>query len=219
MQHRPMPLVRIPEPFDHPDWFFELKHDGFRALAYVEGHRCRLVSRRGHTFAKWDLLCEEIAHSIKAMRAVLDGELVCLGDDGRALFHRLLYRRDWPSFFAFDLLEVDGRGPPRPALIRPQAPAPADRAAAGFSIALRRPSRTARLRALSRGVRARPGGHRGEVAARPVRARWRVHVLAEDQESRLLADGRPPRTVRVPPQPRPADGAIRHAPVLRLHAT
>jgi bifunctional non-homologous end joining protein LigD len=109
MQHRPMPLVRIPEPFDHPDWFFELKHDGFRALAYVEGHRCRLVSRRGHTFAKWDLLCEEIAHSIKAMRAVLDGELVCLGDDGRALFHRLLYRRDWPSFFAFDL-EVDGEG-------------------------------------------------------------------------------------------------------------
>jgi bifunctional non-homologous end joining protein LigD len=108
MLHRPMPLVRIPEPFDHPDWFFELKHDGFRALAYVEGHRCRLVSRRGHTFAKWDLLCEEIAHSVKAMRAVLDGELVCLGDDGRALFHRLLFRRDWPFFFAFDLLEVDG---------------------------------------------------------------------------------------------------------------
>ena len=80
----------------------------FRALAYVEGHRCRLVSRRGHTFAKWDLLCEEIAHSVKTMRAVLDGELVCLGDDRRALFHRLLYRRDWPSFFAFDLLEVDG---------------------------------------------------------------------------------------------------------------
>jgi ATP-dependent DNA ligase len=41
------------------------------------------------------------------MRAVLEGELVCLGDDGRSLFHRLLYRRDWPSFFAFDLLEVD----------------------------------------------------------------------------------------------------------------
>jgi hypothetical protein len=38
MQHRPMPLVRIPDAFDHPDWLFELQHDGFRALAYVEGH-------------------------------------------------------------------------------------------------------------------------------------------------------------------------------------
>jgi bifunctional non-homologous end joining protein LigD len=108
MLRRPMPLVRIPEPFDHPDWLFELKHDGFRALAYVEGHRCCLVSRRGHPFAQRDLLCEEPAHSVKATRAVLDGELVCLGDDGRSRFHRLLFRRDWPFFYAFDLLEVDG---------------------------------------------------------------------------------------------------------------
>jgi ATP-dependent DNA ligase len=32
-----MPLVRLPEPFDHPDWVFELKHDGFRAVAHIEG--------------------------------------------------------------------------------------------------------------------------------------------------------------------------------------
>ena len=30
---RPMPLVRIPEAVDHTDWLFELKHDGFRAIA------------------------------------------------------------------------------------------------------------------------------------------------------------------------------------------
>jgi ATP-dependent DNA ligase len=47
---RPMPLVRIPAAFDHPEWLFELKHDGFRALAHVEGHRCTLVSRRGHVY-------------------------------------------------------------------------------------------------------------------------------------------------------------------------
>lgn len=64
---RPMPLVRIPEPFDHPDWLFELKHDGFRALAYVEGHR--LVSRRGHTFTKWDVLCTEISHAFRGRLA------------------------------------------------------------------------------------------------------------------------------------------------------
>jgi hypothetical protein len=32
--------------FDDPDWLFELKHDGFRSLAYVENGRCRRVS--GH---------------------------------------------------------------------------------------------------------------------------------------------------------------------------
>src|ERR1700704_6215486 len=43
---RPMPLVPIAAAFDHPDWVFELKHDGFRALAHVEGHHCTLVSRK-----------------------------------------------------------------------------------------------------------------------------------------------------------------------------
>ena len=56
---------------DYPDvdaaWLFEVKHDGFRALAHVEGHRCWLVSRRGHVFTKWD--GEEIAHSARAMSA------------------------------------------------------------------------------------------------------------------------------------------------------
>ena len=79
-----MPLVAVPEPFDHPDWLFEVKHDGFRALAHVEGHCCHLTSRRGHVFRKWDVLCEEIAHSVRAMSAVLDGEIVCLGADGRS---------------------------------------------------------------------------------------------------------------------------------------
>jgi bifunctional non-homologous end joining protein LigD len=32
----PMRLARRPEPFDHPDWLYEVKFDGFRALAYIE---------------------------------------------------------------------------------------------------------------------------------------------------------------------------------------
>jgi bifunctional non-homologous end joining protein LigD len=103
-----MPLVRLPDAFDHPDWLFELKHDGFRAIAYVEGHQCRLVSRRGHEFRKFDMLCVEIAHSVRAMHAVLDGEIVCLDREGRSQFYPLLFRRDWPYFYAFDLLAVDG---------------------------------------------------------------------------------------------------------------
>lgn len=50
MQFSPMPLATIREPFDDPDWFFEPKWDGFRALAYIDGHRCQLVSRRGNSF-------------------------------------------------------------------------------------------------------------------------------------------------------------------------
>ena len=38
-------LARFDTPFEHPDWIFEPKLDGFRALAYVEGGACRLVSR------------------------------------------------------------------------------------------------------------------------------------------------------------------------------
>jgi bifunctional non-homologous end joining protein LigD len=104
MHHGPMPLVRIPEPCDHPDWLFEVKHNGFRALAIIEGHTCCLVSRCGHVFAKFGLLAEEIAHSVRAMSAVLDGEIVCLGPDGRSRFYDLLFRREWPSFYTFDLL-------------------------------------------------------------------------------------------------------------------
>jgi bifunctional non-homologous end joining protein LigD len=40
-----MPLARLHAPFDHPDWVFEPKLDGFRAFAYVEAGACRLVSR------------------------------------------------------------------------------------------------------------------------------------------------------------------------------
>src|SRR5689334_13819602 len=103
-----MPLVRIPEPFDHRDWIFELKFDGFRALAHVRGPRCELISRRGHHFTKFKLLEEELAHSIRADEAVLDGEIVCLDADGRSNFYNLLFRREWPYFAAFDLLSLKG---------------------------------------------------------------------------------------------------------------
>jgi bifunctional non-homologous end joining protein LigD len=43
-----MRLARLREPFSNPDWLFELKHDGFRALSYVEDGTCRLVSRNGN---------------------------------------------------------------------------------------------------------------------------------------------------------------------------
>jgi bifunctional non-homologous end joining protein LigD len=39
---------------------------------------------------------------------VLDGEIVCLDDDGCSRFYDLLFRREWPYFLAFDVLSIDG---------------------------------------------------------------------------------------------------------------
>ena len=103
----PMPLVSVREPFDHPEWFFEIKWDGFRALAYIDGHQCRLVSRRGHVYKSWPYLATELAHAVRCDSAVLDGEIVCLQPDGRSHFYNLMFRREWPYFMAFDLLWLD----------------------------------------------------------------------------------------------------------------
>lgn len=104
----PMRLLRIPQPFDHEDFIFEPKMDGFRALAHIEGHRCTLVSRNGNTFKSWPQVAEEIAHSVRCDSAILDGEIVCLDGDGRPNFRSLLFRREWPFFCAFDVLQVEG---------------------------------------------------------------------------------------------------------------
>jgi bifunctional non-homologous end joining protein LigD len=104
-----MRLLRIRDPFDHRDFLFEPKIDGFRALAHVTGHRCQLASRNGHVFKSWPQLAEEIAHAIRAPHAILDGEICCLEPDGRSNFNNLLFRREWPYFYAFDLLSIDGK--------------------------------------------------------------------------------------------------------------
>src|SRR3954468_16850600 len=99
MRITPMRLLRIPEPFDHPDCIFEPKLDGFRALATVDGHRCKLVSRNGNRFRSWPQLEEEIAHAVRAQRAALDGEICCLDSDGRSNFNALMFQREWPYFY------------------------------------------------------------------------------------------------------------------------
>ena len=101
-----MPLATVPEPFDHPEW---LSSRSFRALAYIDGHHCRLVLRRGHVYKSWPHLAEEIAHAVGCRSAVLDGEIVCPQPDGRSQFCNLVFRREWPYYMAFDLLWLDGR--------------------------------------------------------------------------------------------------------------
>jgi ATP-dependent DNA ligase len=91
-----MPLIRVADPFDDPDWIFELKHDGFRALAHVEANRCELVSRRGHVYKQFAKLQAAIGQTVRARRAILDGEVVCLAPDGRSQFYDLVFHRGRP---------------------------------------------------------------------------------------------------------------------------
>jgi bifunctional non-homologous end joining protein LigD len=108
---RPMLATLTDGPFDDPDWVFETKWDGFRAIAVARPGHARLYSRRGHDVsAKYPTICAALA----AIRhdAVLDGELVALDARGRSRFQllqnagrnaaRLLY-------CVFDLLYYDGK--------------------------------------------------------------------------------------------------------------
>jgi bifunctional non-homologous end joining protein LigD len=70
-------LTLVRQPFDDPDYLFELKHDGFRALAYVSDGRCELVSRRRNAYKSFGELRSHLA-GLKVRNAVIDGELVCL---------------------------------------------------------------------------------------------------------------------------------------------
>jgi len=103
-----MPLARFDAPFEHPDWIFEPKMDGFRALAYVEGDACRLVSRNRNAFKTFEPLAQAIAQELAGRAAILDGEIVHPGPDGRPMFYELMRRHGPFCFYAFDLLWLDG---------------------------------------------------------------------------------------------------------------
>jgi len=104
-----MPLLKRAAPFDDPDWLFELKMDGFRALAIVERGRAQLLSRNGHPFASFSALAKSISDSLPNVRAVIDGEICSLDRRGRPQFKNLMFRRNPPCFFAFDMLTCDGK--------------------------------------------------------------------------------------------------------------
>jgi bifunctional non-homologous end joining protein LigD len=104
-----MPLRRIREAFDDPKWQWELKADGWRALAFIDGGQCRLVSRNGHVLKGWPFLCAAIASSVRAKRAILDGEVACLDAEGKSDFRALMFRRRAPVLIAFDLVMLDGK--------------------------------------------------------------------------------------------------------------
>src|SRR5207245_2859693 len=116
-----MPLSRRARPFNHPEWLFELKYDGFRALARVERNKCQLISRNGHPFASFSDLADSIGRSLPDGTFVLDGEIVCLDPKGHPQFNDLLFRRGKPCFFAFDLLYAENEDWRRDSLVERKA--------------------------------------------------------------------------------------------------
>ena len=60
-----------PDIFDSSDWVYELKYDGFRALAYLDDGRCRFVSGKGNQMKRFEQLSSAIGKALKVKSAVL----------------------------------------------------------------------------------------------------------------------------------------------------
>jgi ATP-dependent DNA ligase len=69
----PLPLAVRAGPFDDLDWTYEVKHDGFRALAVIERGQCRFISRNKHRLCSLRDLVAAIAREVNAKTAILDG--------------------------------------------------------------------------------------------------------------------------------------------------
>ena len=100
-----MPLSRKPAPFDHPEWIFELKYDGFRSLAVIQNGRARLISRNGNPFNSFADLCKQMTLPLTG-KTVLDGEIVCLDKRGKPQFRDLLFHRGVALLFCLRLVDV-----------------------------------------------------------------------------------------------------------------
>ncbi|HET6639448.1 MAG TPA: DNA ligase D [Gemmatimonadota bacterium] len=103
----------VKEPPAGDEWLHEIKLDGYRILAGVEGGRARLVSRNGNDWTQRFAPVAEAVRSIAAESALLDGEVAVLDSRGITSFHALQSAGSTPGselrYFVFDLLHLDGQ--------------------------------------------------------------------------------------------------------------
>jgi len=104
----PSPLTGMKQPIDHPNWLYELKHDRFRRMLYVDHERSWFRSRKGNEM-RFEALGQQIRALLKGRRVILDGEIVVLDSDGRSICADLMMGRGEPSYCAFDLVWLNGR--------------------------------------------------------------------------------------------------------------
>ncbi len=117
-----MLATSVDEAFDGPEWLFEIKWDGYRAIAFIDNGNLRLVSRNQNELTARFPELKDLPNFIKAKNAILDGEVVALDEAGRASFslmqqrtgfrpggRRFATKADVPVlYYAFDLLYLDG---------------------------------------------------------------------------------------------------------------
>ncbi len=110
---KPMMATLTDQPaFNDPDWFFEIKWDGYRAIAETGGKEIKLYSRNGLTFDKaYSKVFDEL--KLIKRKAILDGEIVVFDETGLPSFQKLQNyqsRQQYPiQYYVFDCLECDGK--------------------------------------------------------------------------------------------------------------
>jgi bifunctional non-homologous end joining protein LigD len=108
---QPMLATLVKEPFDHPDWIFEVKWDGYRAVAEIRDDGVSLYSRNLISFDKKFFPITEALRKFR-FEAVLDGEIVVVDDQGRPDFQMLQHYQDSGRghllYYVFDLLYFRG---------------------------------------------------------------------------------------------------------------
>jgi len=108
------------KPFSDPDWLFEIKWDGVRTLACIQGGKVRLWSRSHREITNEYPELSQLAENVNAQNAWLDGEIVALDKEGRSDFQLLQQRfsiikptedllKQVPVvYYVFDILYCDG---------------------------------------------------------------------------------------------------------------
>ncbi|MFZ0276302.1 MAG: non-homologous end-joining DNA ligase [Candidatus Sulfotelmatobacter sp.] len=118
----PMLATPVDEPFDGAEWLFEIKWDGYRAIAFIDDGKLRLVSRNQNELTERFPELKDLPKFVHAKSAILDGEVVALDDQGRASFTLMQQRTGFRPgglrgvakaevpvlYYAFDLLYLDG---------------------------------------------------------------------------------------------------------------
>jgi DNA ligase D len=97
--------------FDDKGWIFEIKWDGYRAIAEVNGDKSRLYSRNGLAFEDEYAVVFQELQKIKH-KALLDGEIVAFNDKGMPSFQALQQYQPETTvlhYYVFDLLSLEGK--------------------------------------------------------------------------------------------------------------
>ena len=107
---QPMLATLVNEPFDNEQWLFEIKWDGYRALAYLNDGLVEMISRNNKSFTeKYYPIAEGLI--ALGLNAVFDGEIVAIDEKGLANFQALQNWQNTPvklQFFVFDIIWLEG---------------------------------------------------------------------------------------------------------------